>query len=119
MVAYDERVIQRHADGLYARGRRAAVVYGLASAAMGVGVGYTFSYAVTSGAAERESLRLVLAALLGVFGLVLGLVAGSERASVLKLHAQQALCQLQIEVNTRAKGDAAGAEERASRPPAA
>jgi len=117
MVAYDERVIQRHADSLYARGRRATVVYGLASAAMGLGIGYTFSYAVTSGAAERESLRLLLAAALGVFGLVLGLVAGSQRASVLKLHAQQALCQLQIEVNTRARSPAAPGEAPPGAPP--
>ena len=39
---------------------------------------------------------------LAVFGLGIGVAFGLEKAFLLKLQAQTALCQLQIEANTRA-----------------
>ncbi|MSU34626.1 MAG: hypothetical protein EXS36_05865 [Pedosphaera sp.] len=91
-------MIQKCATRLYFR----ATLSGVTSAALGgliglVGAPYILQ-ALPSSIALKGS-DWMCAALLGLIGLGQGL----ERASQLKLQAQRALCQLQIEHNTRGK----------------
>ena len=96
MSKYDPETIQRFADKLYAR---ASATIGV-STFLGVVIGFVASPFVL------QSLPTTLAVAIPawvspiVFGL-LGMLQGLERAFLLKIQAQTALCQLQIERNTR------------------
>ena len=93
-TAYDPRVIQQFADRLYLEAR---TVVGLATA-LGVVVGAFVGYVggqVSGGMGAAGALTGVC-----ILGLA-GLAIGAHRAASLRLQAQVALCQLQIEWNTR------------------
>jgi Glycine zipper len=87
-MSYDPAIVQSFADNLY---RRAASI--IASATV---LGALLGFAV--GAAVFPSVAALLAAGIGA---AVGYSIGRERAFRLKLDAQVALCQVQIEKNTR------------------
>lgn len=90
MVSYDPVVIRTFAQTLY---DRAATVMFI-STAIGVVIG-----GIAGKFVFENFGMLVLAAFSGGIGYWMG----SQRASVMKLQAQTALCQVQIEQNTRAR----------------
>jgi len=109
MVAYDAQVIQDFAEDLYRRARRIVVsstVLGvLLGAVLGAALGVYLSLPIvyTGGVLEIKELAWPLAGLgIGavLFGL-LGNLSARSRAQSLRLQAQVALCQVQIEQNTR------------------
>lgn len=91
MVQYDAKIIQLFAEGLYSRARSIVAVYSI----FGLVGGFAAGAAITR--EPTGPLSLVIAAL----GLALGFFAGQQRAFALRLTAQQALCQVAIELNTR------------------
>ncbi len=99
MARYDPKVLQRFADALYFRANLMIVLWTLVVAAAG-GVAFLV--------ANDALLLLIDRATAGFVGLgvgaVLGYVIGSGRAFALKLSAQVALCQKQIEANTNRGG---------------
>lgn len=95
-ITYDRSVIQEFADKLYARARAIVVVFTLVGFFVGL---------VAGGALSNSALRVLGPAgvvVVAVVGALIGLVIGQSRAFMLKLQAQTALCQAQIEENTRA-----------------
>lgn len=93
MVAYDPQVIYQFADRLYRQAGQIIVASTFLGGLVGLGAGYVV----------KESLDRY--ALLGavLFGLIC-FALGVQRAFVLKLQAQTALCQVRIEENTRGAG---------------
>lgn len=98
--SYDPIVIRKFAKALYSRARSIILVWTFIGAAIGGGGGYFLGSGwVLSG--SNVDAELVFAAVgLALLGGV-GFVFGSARAFMLKLQAQIALCQVQIEENTR------------------
>ena len=96
MTTYDPAVIQRSADRLYTR----AALVPAVSAILGVLIGLVGAPYILSALPAALSLHCpdwVPALVLGIIGLGQGL----ERGAQLRLQAQAALCQLEIERNTR------------------
>ena len=96
MNNYDPKVIQRFADKLYARASIAMVV----STVLGVIIGLMVGPFLFQSLPVRLAVALPIWISPIVFGL-LGFLQGLERAALLRIQAQTALCQLQIERNTR------------------
>ena len=92
MVTYDPTVLQKHAEELYTRAR-SLIVWG---ALLG---GALFTVAVTIGIGGRLGLGGGVGAF--VLGAAIGALWGHGRGAALRLQAQLALCQKQIEENTR------------------
>jgi hypothetical protein len=92
MVTYDPAVIQKHANDLYAQARSIIVKAGLLG-------GVVFAVAVGVGARRVGFGELALGFIPGA---IVGAVWGLGRGAALRLQAQIALCQRQIEANTRA-----------------
>jgi hypothetical protein len=90
-VQYDPKIISQHAAALYSRAARVVFSYGF----LGFVVGAIGAAAATSG--KNGLLTLVG----GLLGALLGVGIGRSRAFVYQLQAQQALCQVAIELNTR------------------
>jgi hypothetical protein len=94
---YDAAVIQSLADRLYSQARTVVVKYTVIGAVL---FSVIFYFAVS----REHNFGLVPTKSLGVgllIGVVLGFVLGQRKSYQLKLEAQLALCQLQIERNTR------------------
>jgi outer membrane lipoprotein SlyB len=91
-VAYDPAVIQQFAAKLYDRARTLVWSYAALGFFLGSPVGV-----MTAGMQDAAVGALVS----GVLGAAIGAAMASERAFILKLQAQTALCQAQIEANTR------------------
>jgi F0F1-type ATP synthase assembly protein I len=98
MGRYDPKLLQELADQTQAQAAT-AVLGGIAAGAV---TGCLFGYAANL--MFYPSFSLVLPGL--ILGAVLGIVTGRRRAQALKLQAQMALGQMQIEENTRKTGDA-------------
>lgn len=97
-VSYDENVIVSFADRLYRRASSMVVAYMLFGVMVGV-----LPVVIAMGMNHvRPNAIGAVAAMVGLIGGVIGAMVGSERAFTLRLLAQQALCQVQIERNTRA-----------------
>ena len=103
MVKYDETVIQSYADSLYGRAKWIVVQYALVGALLAGAVG-----ALLAGIAlgDRQThfdgtSALIAGFLAGLVGTALGATSGVARGASLRLEAQTALCQAQIERNTR------------------
>jgi hypothetical protein len=97
MVQYDPTVIHKFAQRLYDRALLSTIAWAIGGVVI-VGV---------AGKAMSVSLNVTdgsLTAVGAVVGLVIGFLIGSHRSFMLKLQAQQALCLLQIEMNTRPVG---------------
>lgn len=100
-INYDESVIQEFAAGLYRKA--ASVVYrdtclGLFGGFVAATIGTKFS--PIQDASVNDQIWIVI--LIGAFvGALLGYSSGRAHSFKLKLEAQNALCQAQIERNTR------------------
>jgi hypothetical protein len=93
-VMFDETVIEMYAARLYAQARSLAIVHTLVGLVVGAALGYT--------AATTPRLSATfLVPILAVVGTLAGYAVGTTRGFALRLQAQQALCQLQVERNTR------------------
>jgi hypothetical protein len=90
-VSYEQSVVEELASTLYVRARWLVVTYSV----LGLVIGGAGSALGTGG--DRPAIIGVVA----LASLLFGYAIGSERASALKLQALTALCQVQIEVNTR------------------
>ncbi|MEW5894493.1 MAG: hypothetical protein AB1650_01875 [Candidatus Omnitrophota bacterium] len=95
MVKYDPKVIQDYAEGLYNQSKSVTTCYFF------IGI---FAAIIVFG--EIASLLMggfdFLIVAIGVFiGGVLGIFAGKNRAFEIKLAAQQALCQIEIEASMK------------------
>lgn len=94
MIEYQPQVIQQHAKYLYDRAKTIVVLYTIIFALAGISVGY-----ITSLALDQSGFLAIVAALaLGLCGFMVGRMKSFE----FRLKAQTALCQMQIEENTRA-----------------
>lgn len=94
MVSYDAAVIQEFADTLYSDAKTIAVRFTLFGFVFGIGIGY----AIANGLGiDGTKTGMVVA----VAGGVLGYMHGQTKAFALRLQAQQALCQVEVEKNTR------------------
>jgi len=96
MASFDPTVIQQFAEALYRRAGTIVVFYAFLVAVLGGGLGLFLGQATGLGPGPGALAMLVLGALLGA-------ALGREKAFALKLQAQTALCQVQIEKNTRIK----------------
>ncbi|HMP00801.1 MAG TPA: hypothetical protein PKE26_17020 [Kiritimatiellia bacterium] len=93
MVSYDRTVIQTFADFLYQRAASIIAIYTI----IGVILGGIFGRVIMGAGG------MILLAMLAGFA---GYLAGNQRAIAYKLQAQMALCQVQIEINTRRSSNA-------------
>jgi hypothetical protein len=93
MIKYDAAIIQEFADRLYKRANGLIVSFTLIGILFGLGFGYYLNRLGDFG-----SIALIAGAVLGS---IIGYAIGQDRAFALKLQAQLALAQVQIEENTR------------------
>jgi len=100
MAEYDPQIVQKFADRLYSQ---AAGIIGL-SAVLGFLIGTVAGGAVGNATAKQGTGTYILIG--GIIATLIGWLIGRERAFHLKLEAQRALCQLQIEKNTRVRESA-------------
>ena len=94
-IKYKPAIIQQFAEKLYEQAGIVLVIYTLIGVVSGAATGSLFSLYRT------KTLYVLIGAAVG--GL-LGYVLGQYRAFMLRLQAQQALCQMKIEENTRRGG---------------
>jgi|SRR6185312_1965574 len=95
MVQYDKAVIIKFAERLYSQANSIVVLCGI----LGIIVGGVAGFGAQAGAREPNWLVAIFAVVLcGAIGVVIG----QARAFSLRLQAQVALCQVQIEENTAA-----------------
>lgn len=98
-VRYDEKIICEFAEKLYMRAVLVIIMHTLLGAFIGGIAGYTFPFFNRYGA---QSMTLTTSATWGVILIgFIGFLIGVQKAFWLKLQAQLALCQVQIEINTR------------------
>jgi hypothetical protein len=95
MVSYDSSVIQQFAEALYKQARMLVIRYAIVCALIGFAAGYLMA------GGARVSDASLPGFIVAIFGLVVGAMIGQGKAAALRLQAQQALCQVQIEKNTR------------------
>jgi uncharacterized membrane protein YeaQ/YmgE (transglycosylase-associated protein family) len=95
MVRYDESIIKRYAQALYDQADLSVFLFTLIGILLGGGAGWMM---------QGEVGAMLGAVLLGTIGYFMG----QSRAFQLKLTAQLALCQVQIERNTRSSRQASG-----------
>lgn len=93
MAQYDEKIIHEFADQLYRRANFIIGIFTVVGAIIGLLLGYTFG--------AYGGKRVIYALIAGGIGGGIGYYIGTARAFALKLQAQTALCQVQIEKNTR------------------
>lgn len=103
MVNYDADILREYASRLYSR-------------AVFIQVAYTFFGGViglVGGIAAQSSMRVADNVVFGLAAIaaLIGFAWSRERAFMLRLEAQQTLCHVQIEENTRARSAAAGASK--------
>ncbi len=98
MTRFEPEVIERFAQHMYARSGAAVVAAGVIGAMLGM----VLDPFVQSSLPPFLNGHWPEWASPLLFG-ILGVMHGLERASLLKLQAQTALCQLAIERNTRAQ----------------
>ncbi len=95
MVDYDPKIIQNYADGLYKQAQSVATCYFFIGIFTSIIV-----FSKISDILKGEFDFLIVA--IGVFiGGVIGLFAGKNRSFEMKMEAQQALCQIKIQENTK------------------
>lgn len=87
---YDPSVIQEFADRLYQK-------------ANGIIRNYTIAGVILLGFAGLSTSDPIFGAVGAVVGGVIGCAIGKEKAFSYKLQAQTALCQVQVEINSRAE----------------
>jgi len=95
-MEYDPAVIEEFASRLYYRARSLLVVYGL--------VGFVIGAVLFFGASQATSGGEILGVIALIFATLIGAAYGREKGFMLRLQAQQALCQVAMERNTRGAG---------------
>ena len=96
-AVFDPALIQSLANRLYTQSRMVVIWYTLFGAVL---FSFIFYFATSIGHSPVEFFGLVPIKSMGVgllIGVVLGFVSGQKKSYQLKLTAQLALCQLQIE----------------------
>jgi hypothetical protein len=105
MTSYDDKILQQYADDLYLQAKGiifwTAARYG--AVVFLVSVIGSMAIAASQKQIDTESANagVVLIIFLTLIGVAVGADAGRRKAFVLKLRAQQILCQRQTEINTR------------------
>lgn len=89
-TVYNPELIQKLADKLYSQANTSIVLGTLIGLLAGAGFGFSAS----EGAGAGIGIGVVI-------GGILGYLIGQSRAFSLRVQAQMALCQRQIELNTR------------------
>jgi len=95
MVEYDEKILRAFANKLYLRANIIVFLYAVIVGVVGASIGIIVALLL------NDTLYHALTG--GFFGVILGSVMGQLKAFMLRLQAQQILCQAQIEKNTRKK----------------
>ena len=95
MVTYSPAVIQEMANKLYRQARSIEVAYTLLGFMVGCGLGAFMADEILR--QDPIGPAIGLGVVLGAVGLMLG----RSKSFALKVQAQLALCQMQIEANTR------------------
>lgn len=103
-IQYDPTILQQFADKLYEQAKSI-----VASTITGYGLGafiLALLFVVAFGNRQNFHVQwsesdLGITVFMVAVGLLLGLGQGRKKAFMLKLRAQEALCQMQIEMNTR------------------
>lgn len=103
MVRYDAEIIEKFAAKLYAQANRIVAMYVVLFGIAGVIAGIVATKS-TGGSMRDTSLPVPNMILGGVVLAALGYIVGQARAFSLRLQAQTALCQVQIERNTAKPG---------------
>jgi hypothetical protein len=104
VTTYDEKILQEYVDDLYQQTKRivvwTAVRYGLAVflVSFAITLVVVSERAVSTGSANEGALLVFVLTLIGILA---GIDAGRRKVFMLKLQAQQILCQRQTEINTR------------------
>ncbi|HEX2834311.1 MAG TPA: hypothetical protein VHW00_14980 [Thermoanaerobaculia bacterium] len=93
MVEYDKYVILEFAERLYDQAKRLVLAYVAGSLLMGVAIGFAIGTMIQN----VWTSTLVAAGICCVVGVSLA----QQKAFALRLQAQTALCQVEIESNTR------------------
>ena len=93
-VKYDSQLIQKFADRLYAEGNRVVIHSTVVATMVGIIAGYVIA-AVT----HVQTIGFVLVCAVVAWGM--GYVRGREKAFTLEMQAQQVLCLMYTERNTR------------------
>jgi len=99
-AVYDIAILQKMANRLYWQSKMVVVWYTLINALLFSAV---FYYSASIGQIANSYLGLAPVKSLGVgllIGVVLGFVLGQRKSFRLRMEAQLALCQIQIEKNT-------------------
>lgn len=99
-MKFDSTIIESFARRLYARASWVVLRYWFLYTMVGGIAAATCYYYLPAQVAQNLGAFIVLGTLV-CFGLV-GIAVGNEKAFRLRLQAQMALCQIQIERNTRA-----------------
>jgi hypothetical protein len=99
-MKFDSTIIESFARRLYARASWVVLRYWFLYTMVGGIAAATCYYYLPAQVAQNLGAFIVLGTLV-CFGLV-GIAVGNEKAFHLRLQAQMALCQIQIERNTRA-----------------
>jgi hypothetical protein len=125
---YDPQVIQEYSEALYRKARKIVIWNTINSALLVAILGgilgtslLTFVVGQRASAFAAPLAASAMVAILSIVGAVLGAFngyhSGSARAFHLKLTAQSALCQRQIELNTRRTALATQPMRQSMRPP--
>ena len=96
-IEYDPNIIQEFAKRLYRQASTIVAAYVIGGILVGAIIG-SILVALPRGANIAPGVGLLFG---GIFGGIFGYIRGAEKAFKLKLEAQLALCQVQIESNTR------------------
>ena len=96
-IEYNPEIIQEFAKRLYRQANGVIISYTIVGLLIGLLVGFVFM-ALTRGRATE--IPIVFSISCFVFSLI-GFLRGREKAMWLKLKAQLALCQIEIEKNTK------------------
>lgn len=95
MIQYDRAVIQEFAERLYNKVNSIIRFYTIVGALLGGVGGYFLGKSLGGG--------MVTSAIVAVVAGLIGFAIGREKAFLLKLQAQTAMCQMKIEQNTSGK----------------
>jgi len=102
---YDENVLQQYADDLYRQAKWimvwSAVRYGLVVFLASFGTIMVAASSQKNVSTDAANSGMMLVLFLTLIGIAVGVHAGRRKTFMLKLQAQQLLCQRQTEINTR------------------
>jgi len=105
VTTYDENVLQQYADDLYRQAKWimvwSAVRYGLVVFLASFGTIMVAASSQKNVSTDAANSGMMLVLFLTLIGIAVGVDAGRRKAFMLKLQAQQLLCQRQTEINTR------------------